>query len=225
MPKLEWAGIGHVLIVAVAAVVLTAWQTRSDASVFESYFGGANPVAVIVGAVVGGVVAIAYLQAASGFRVSSPGSASHALRVVSWAVPLLACIAIGADLLLRYPRDTHVALPDAIRFYPAMAVLVEMVLHALPLAFLVAVVGPPTGLDATFWRIALPVALIEAALQAGYATNLGTAVFSGTHLVVFGLVQLWMYWRFGFVWMLGFRLAYYTVWHLAWGVARLELLF
>jgi len=27
------------------------------------------------------------------------------------------------------------------------------------------------------------------------------------------------------VWMLGFRLAYYFVWHVVWGVARLELLF
>ena len=76
-----------------------------------------------------------------------------------------------------------------------------------------------------FWRIAVPVALVEAALQAGYATSIGTSLFSSVHLVVFGVAQVWVFWRFGFVWMLGFRLAYYALWHIVWGAARLELLF
>ena len=50
-------------------------------------------------------------------------------------------------------------------------------------------------------------------------------MFSAAHLMVFGVAQVWMFWRFGFVWMLGFRLAYYALWHLAWGALRLELLF
>ncbi len=114
---------------------------------------------------------------------------------------------------------------DALRFYPAIAVVVEVALHAVPIAVLVMLLGMPTGLDATFWRIAIPAALLEAVLQAGFATSLGTAVFSAVHLVVFGVAQVWVFWRFGFVWMLGFRLAYYALWHVAWGVARLQLLF
>ncbi len=68
-------------------------------------------------------------------------------------------------------------------------------------------------------------AVIEAALQAVFATSVGTSVFSAVQLVVFGLVQVWVFWRFGFVWMRTFRLAYYVLWHLAWGAARLQLLF
>ena len=68
-------------------------------------------------------------------------------------------------------------------------------------------------------------ALIEAVVQAGSATSIGTAVVSAVHLVVFGVAQVWVFWRFGFVWMLGFRLFYYALWHVAWGVAPLPLLF
>ena len=133
--------------------------------------------------------------------------------------------AIAADLVLRFAEDTNVALPDALRFYPAIAVFVESALHIVPIAVLVSFFGMPTGLDATFWRIAIPVALVEAVLQAVYAPSIGTSVFSAVHLMVFGVAQVWMFWRFGFVWMLTFRLAYYSLWHLAWGAARLELLF
>ena len=62
-------------------------------------------------------------------------------------------------------------------------------------------------------------------MQAVYATSMGTSVFSAVHLMVFGVAQVWIFWRFGFMWMLGFRLVYYSLWHVAWGVARLELLF
>ncbi|MDH4119790.1 MAG: hypothetical protein OEW30_20595, partial [Acidimicrobiia bacterium] len=99
------------------------------------------------------------------------------------------------------------------------------VLHAIPIAILVAIFGAPTQLNAKFWRIAITVALIEAVLQAVCATSIGTSAFSAIHLMIFGVAQVWMFWRFGFSSMLGFWLAYYCLWHVVWGVARLELLF
>ena len=172
-----------------------------------------------------GAIAMASLQGRSEFAILGPGESRDAVSIIAWAVPLLTVAAIGADLVLGFPEDTNVAVPDALRFYPAIAVFVECALHVVPIAGLVAVLGAPTGLDVTFWRIAIPVALIEAVLQAAYATSIGTSIFSAVHLTVFGVVQIWMFWRFGFAWMLGFRLAYYALWHVAWGAVRLELLF
>ena len=217
--------MGPLLAICIAAVALTAWQVHVDRSVFEGFFGSLNPVGVMVGASVVGVFTMGHLQGTSDFALLGPGSPRDVISIMSWTVPALAAAAIGADLVLRYPEDTNVAMPDALRFYPAIAVFVEIVLHAVPIAALVAVLGMPTGLDATFWRVAIPVALIEAAVQAVYATTLPTSLFSAVHLLVFGVVQVWIFWRFGFMWMLGFRLAYYLLWHVAWGVARLELLF
>ncbi len=217
--------MGPLLLVSVAAIALTAWQVQDDRSVFEPYFGPLDPIGVMAGAAVGGAVAMAYLQGTSEFAVLGPGAWTDVVTIIAWAVPLLAAAAIGSDLVVRYAEDTNVAMPDALRFYPAIAVFVELALHVVPIAMLVAVLGMPTGVDATFWRIAIPIALIEAAAQAVYATSVATSVFSAVHLMVFGVAQVWIFWKFGFVWMLGFRVAYYALWHVAWGVARLELLF
>jgi hypothetical protein len=224
-PRLEWAGISCFLVLCVGAVVLTAWQTVVDRSVFERFFGALNPIGVMMLAALVGAIAMAYLQGNSDFAMLGPGASRDAMLIIAWAVPVFSAAAIGADLVLRFPEDTNVAVPDALRFYPAIAVFVECALHVVPIAALVALLGAPTGLDLTFWRIAIPVALIEAVLQTAYATSIGTSIFSAIHLTVFGVVQVWIFWRFGFAWMLGFRLAYYAVWHLAWGAVRLDLLF
>jgi hypothetical protein len=193
--------------------------------VFEDFFGALNPVVVMVAAAVAGLIALVSLQGSSGFAIVGPGGGRDAASVIAWAVPMLALVAVAADLVLRFDEDANVAVPDALRFYPAIAVFVEFVLHGVPIAVLVALLGAPIRFDATFWRIAIPVSLIEAVLQAVYATSLGTSVFSAIHLMVFGVAQVWTFWRFGFISMLGFRLAYYALWHLVWGAARLELLF
>jgi len=223
--RFDWAGIGPLLLVAVGAVALTAWQVQVDRTVFERFFGGMNPVGVMISVAIVGVVAMAWLQGSAGFAVFGPGEWREAILVAAWGVPLLAAVAIGADLILRYAEDTNVAMPDALRFYPAIAVFVEFALHVVPIALLVLMFGMPTGFDATFGRIAIPVALIEAGVQAAYATSVSTAIFSAGHLMVFGVAQVWMFWRFGLAWMLGTRLFYYSLWHVAWGVARLKLLF
>ena len=213
------------MLVCVIAVALTAWQVIDDRSVFERFFGAMAPVGVMIGMAVVGVVAMAYLQGSSEFAVIGPGDWRSAAAVVVWAVPLLAAAAIAADVVFRFAKDTNVAMPDALRFYPAIGVFVDVALRTVPIAVLVAIFGMPTDVESLIWRIGVPVALIEAVLQAVYATSIGTTIFSAVHLMVFGVVQVWMFWRFGFVWMLGFRLAYYSFWHLAWGAARLELLF
>lgn len=213
------------VMISVVAVALTAWQVHVDRSVFQRVFGSMNPIGVMTGAAIAGFLAMAYLEQTSDLAVFGPGRWSDAVSTIAWSVPLLAAVAVGADIVLRYAEDTNVAMPDAVRFYPAIAVFVEIALHTVPIAVLVAVLGMPSGFDVTFWRIAVPVALIEAVLQAVYAESIGTSVFSALHLMVFGVAQVWMFWRFGFVWMLGFRLVYYALWHVAWGAARLELLF
>lgn len=223
--RLEWTRLAPFLVISVVAVALTVWQVQVDRSVFQRFFGLLNPIGVMIGAAIVGIVTMAHLEQTSDFAVLGPGSWRDAALTIAWTVPLLAAAAIGADLVLRYAEDTNVAMPDALRFYPAIAVLVEIALHAVPIVVLLAIFGMPTGFDVSFWRIAIPVSLIEAMLQAVYAESIGTGVFSAIHLLVFGAAQVWMFWRFGFVWMLAFRLVYYSLWHIAWGVARLELLF
>lgn len=223
--RFDGTGWGYVLLVLIVALTLTVWQVHVDRSVFERFFGSRDPTVVVLVTSILGLVFLGYLQATSHFFVFGPGRAGAAARFIAVAAPVFASTAIAADVVLRYPEDTNVPMPDALRFYPAIAVVVEVALHVVPVAVLGTLLGMPAQVDATFWRLAVPVALIEAALQAGYAPSTATAIFSAVHLLVFGVVQIWMFWRFGFLWMLSFRLAYYGLWHVAWGTARLKLLF
>ena len=163
----------------------------------SSAFGGLDPMGVMTGVAVVGVFAMAYLQGTSSFAVLGPGAGGHAMSIIAWAVPLLAAAAIGSDLVFRYAEDVNVAMPDALRFYPAIAVFVEIALHVVPIAVLVATAGDADRVRRDLWRIAIPVALVEAVVQAAYATSVGTAVFSAVHLMVFGVAQVWIFWRFG----------------------------
>jgi hypothetical protein len=51
------------------------------------------------------------------------------------------------------------------------------------------------------------------------------AAFVALLVFLINLVQLLIFRRFGFVSMYAFRLAYYLIWHIAWGHIRLLVLF
>ena len=123
----------------------------------------------------------------------------------------------------------NVPLPDALLFYPAIAVVAEFIFHAMPLAALC--VAFPICVRGTHrrgrWVAFLTVASIEPALQVawgfGHSPPWANA-YVGLHLLVFNWVGLMVFERKGFMAMYVLRLAYYTIWHVAWGQARLALL-
>ena len=137
--------MGPFLATVIVAVALTEWQVQVDRSVFERFFGALDPIGVMTGIAVVGVISMAYLQGTSDFAVLGPGAWRDVVSIIAWAVPLLEAAAIGVDLVLGYGEDTNVAMPDALRFYPAIAVFVEIAFHAVPIAVLVAILGMPTG--------------------------------------------------------------------------------
>jgi hypothetical protein len=211
---------------AFAAVMLTVVQTRLDRTVFVRYLGGTDPVAAMLVVSVLAFASLAYLRSAGSLQIVGEGSLLAGLRFTAAVTPLFALAAIVADLVLRYPQDMNVSLPGAVFFYPAIGFVVEVCLHALPLALLAALFAR-SGIwsNRTFWILAILVASIEAGFQAFTATTTGTAVFSGLQLFAFGLVQLYVFRRFGFLPMYLFRLTYYSLWHVAWGAIRLRWLF
>lgn len=223
MIRVQYAVLG---VTALVAVALSVVQTHLDRSVFAPYLGATNPVGVMIVVSAFAFLSLAYLRSHGSFEIVGGEGVLAGLRFTALVAPLFALAAIVADLLLRYPRGMNVPAPDAFFFYPAIGFLVEVSLHAVPLALLVALFarsGIPS--DRTFWLLAIPVAMLEAAFQTATATTAATAVFSGLQLLAFGLVQLNVFRRFGFVSMYAFRLAYYSLWHIAWGAIRLKWLF
>lgn len=105
-------------------------------------------------------VSLRYLRRQAGLDIATREGMTAGARFSVIVVPLFAVAAVGADLLLRYPRDMNVAALDAFFFfYPVIAFVVEACLDVPPLAVLIAVFAR-RGIesDRMFWRLAVPVA-------------------------------------------------------------------
>lgn len=135
---------------------------------------------------------------------------------------ILAVPPIIIDIAIPFPRDINVLPPKSILFYPAIALVAEVVLHLVPLALLAVVI---TRRKVSAWMF-VPVVLVEPALQAfsSYETGLQAwLVFGNVSLI--SAAQIWVFMRYGFGAMFGLRLAFYLFWHVMWGFLRLHLLF
>lgn len=130
-----------------------------------------------------------------GFSIVAAGSRDALGRRSSLAVAF-GLVAILVDVTVVFPADMNVRFPESLVFYPVVG-------------FVVALIEP------TF----------QAVLGFSGPYPAWTQVWVWVHVFLINLAQLIMFRRVEFVAMILFRLAYYGVWHIAWGHARLHLLF
>ncbi|MBI3437725.1 MAG: hypothetical protein HY054_03560 [Proteobacteria bacterium] len=176
--------------------------------------------ALIVVSVIG-AAALAVLSKRGWRSVVLSERTREAALWVALAAPF-AVLAIGADLLLRFPRDINVPAPWSVLFYPTMGFVVEGVFHALPLALLALPFGASLR---TSWIWLAPVALIEPVFQVreAFADSRISALegFVFLQVLAINIVELHVFRRHGFLSAWSFRLSYYLLWHVAWGHLRL----
>jgi hypothetical protein len=193
--------------------------------IFRSYLGDIGVVPAIGALALVGLVAIAALRVSAFFRASRLGK--RGVICGGLAVAAFALSAIVADVALRFPHDINVALPSALLFYPAIAFVVEVALHAMPLALLLTVLR--AAAPALVAACVVAVALIEPLFQVRGALAVGSIaaidLFTFAQVFAFNLFELHVFRRFGFVPMYAVRVSYYLCWHVLWGTARLSLLF
>jgi len=135
---------------------------------------------------------------------------------------VLALPPIAIDLAMPFPRGMNLPLPGALFFYLAIALVAEVVFHLVPLAALNALLPRRVS---RLWLF-LPVVFVEPLFQA-MVTD-GPALQSWLvigNVSLISATQLWLFRRYGFVAMIGVRLAFYLFWHILWGALRLPLLF
>jgi hypothetical protein len=199
-------------------------------AVFEPYLGRSDPFLVLLLLSLLALAAIPALQHQGGLMILQsdiwPQGALRTLRLVFIPVVL---VTIG-DLSLRYPRDINVPLPQALFFYPAIAFVVEVVFHVLPLAvllFTASRIRSDWPREKVLWGCIIFTALLEPALQMSYeAESFSTrGLFTGFHLVIFNLIQLSIFRRHDLITMYLFRIVYYLYWHIIWGTLRVMVLF
>ena len=211
------------------AVALTAVVAPSSGADFERFYGPARPlvVAIVAGAL--GAVAL-WVLSRFGFVIVEGRRTLQGLRMSAIFATVLAIAVVVADVLLRYPEEINVPLPRALLFYPAIGLTAEVAFHLVPLAVLLPVLNavvPRLGRDRVTWLALAVVAVSEPVFQVvvgGGGTGL-VDVYTWVHVFVFASLQLYVFRRFDFVSMVGFRLIYYAYWHVLWGTIRIPILF
>lgn len=230
-PKVPPAAATVAAVSALALVAATLLSAAPDMP-FANYFGAIQPVTATLIVVVTAAAAHWILQSKSAFAVIRPEYLWRGLVVACAVGPLFAVPTVIADIALRFPVDINAPLPGALLFYPLMGYVAETAFHLVPLALLVVSVRlvtgqPPRG--GILCAVLVAVALVEPIVQASGTFNAATPglldVFVLVHLTAFSLVLLTLYRRYGFLAAFAFRLAYYLVWHIVWGWARLQFLF
>lgn len=219
-------GYGPWIALSGAATVAAAALRLGGEDGFERFLGPLPPALTVAAAGAAGLGALRFLERRGFWRRACSSRTLRGLAVASVATLPLAALAIATDIAVGFPQDMNVAWPAAWLLYPAMALVAEAAIHLLPLAGLVWVTGwrwRGRALDRRSWSVMVPVAAVEPVVQVA----LGSAwpAFVMPHVFLLGLVQLALLRRYGYLPMLWFRLAYYLLWHLLWGAARLELLF
>ncbi|WP_343078785.1 hypothetical protein [Ostreiculturibacter nitratireducens] len=177
------------------------------------------PAAVFLAAAIG-VVTLSALEGL-GFRRGVPERPVRGLALAAALASLLAAPPIVIDLTNPFAADINTPLPEALLFYPAIAIVAEAALHLLPLALVFA--ATRSTVVAT-----IVAALTEPIFQTAFAPTEQPAWQTGfvaLHVFVFGAVGLTLYRRYGLVALIGLRVVYYLWWHIFWGAARLSLLF
>lgn len=205
-----------------AAVALAATGSTS----FERLLGPLPPAATVAATGAIGVGALRFLESRGFWRAASRSRTTRGLAVATLVTLPFAAVAIGVDVAFGFGQDMNVAWPRAWLFYPAIAVVAEAVFHLLPLAALLRLTRwrfADQALDRRAASLILATAAVEPAVQVALGSSL--PVFVVPHVYVFGVVQLVLLRRYGYLPMLWFRIMYYLLWHVLWGQARLELLF
>jgi len=222
-------------VAAYAAIALgsagcVAILSISSSAYFRPYFGRIPPLAAIALLIPVGAVCLYLLYSKGWFYVFNPSVTLQGIAISAAIVALFAIEVTVFDFIAPFPEDINVPLPQSLLFYPAIAYVVEIVFHVLPLTLVLLVLerlGGSFPLEHTVWLGIALVALLEPTYQVAF---LGRPIsWAGAYLwvrlFVFSLIQLVLFRRFDFVTMYSFRLFYYAYWHIIWGHLRLHILF
>jgi hypothetical protein len=224
--------VGVYICVAVVVFVLVLVLYAMDHQAFRKFLGEINPLIAFLLVGVGGVFLTAAAASQKWF-VFYDQSSLKGLAYAAVGAAVFGIIMILADHRIIYAEDLNVLFPKSLMFYPAIAFLVEVVFHLLPLALLLFLMkwlhlGEP--FEKRIWVAVVLVALLEPVFQlvfvGGSGTySTGTLVFLSVFLFAFNMTQLTLLIQFDVVTALVFRLVYYAIWHVLWGHLRLARLF
>jgi len=221
-----------VLSLSVAAFAAAATLHAANPFLFKRFTGGVHP---LVAFALAGVLALACFRwlLAGGELVVYGRSTIAELSRYAAIVAFMVSITILVDVTMPFAANINVLAPESLLFYPAMAFLVEIIFHVLPLTVLLMILKASlsgTSRQSQVWIAIVIVSLLEPVYQGLYMSGSGrfplwAVAVIAANLTAFNLLQLYVFNRYDFISMYAMRLVYYALWHVAWGSIRVPLLF
>ena len=228
--RLQYMALG---LVSLGVIGFTAILSMFPGMPFQKYFGGINPLLAVALVTVAGAVSLSVLHSRGWFTIVSTGKSRQGLAISAIFATLFALTVVPADILIRFPKDMNVPLPQSLFFYPAIGYVVDVAFHAVPLALLLVLLTNfwkqrnPNNL---VWLCILLVSFLEPILVQLRLDYFGKPFswaegYVALHVFAFNLVELYIFRKYDFVSMYVFRIVYYLYWHIIWGHLRLQWLF
>lgn len=220
------------LSLSIVIAGMTGLVHLSDTFLFQRYIGSINPFIAFVLICFLGAILLSFFLFKGWFAIYKKQDLKGVFQSSGFAA-LFGVIIIIVDLIVVFPANMNVLFPESLLFYPAIGFFVEILFHVLPLSvFLIFLTSLFKNLShkKIIWISIFMVSLLEPIYQtilmsASGQCHLWTLLFVGLHVYLFNLFQLYIFKRYDFISMYSFRLVYYMLWHIAWGYARLKLLF
>jgi len=216
--------------ISVFIAILTIILYFRNAILFQAFFGKLHPFLAVFIVILLGITLSVFFLSRGWFLVYKAGEYKGFL-VAAGLAALPGSVIILIDLIAVFPADTNRPFPDALFFYPIFGFVVEVIFHMLPLALLLFILTSMFKLnfERVIWPCILVVALLEPIFQTvlefsrPYPAWVTVCVFA--NILLINLIQLSIFKRYDFVSMFSFRLVYYAIWHIVWGIIRLKSLF
>jgi len=210
--------------------ILTGILNVRNGVLFQAFFGKFDPLLAVFIVILLGTILSVFLLSRGWFVVYKAGEYKGIL-VAAGLAALPGLVIILIDLKAVFPEDVNRPFPDSLFFYPIFGFVVEVVFHLLPLALLLFILTSifKLNFENAIWPCILVVALLEPIFQTvlGFSTPYPTwvTVCVFVNILLINLFQLSIFKRYDFVSMYSFRLVYYAIWHIVWGILRLKLFY
>ncbi len=211
--------IGFVLSI-LSALVIVPFLSEPAILRFSDFGFGIAPSAMLLISGAIGFASIRSLRRTGFLRHAANGPFSGIVAAAALA-SVLVLPTILLDVYRPFAENINVPLPDALIFYPAIALVAQTAFFLVPVALVF-------GVSRLSSLAILVAALVEPVFQVAFqysGTLTGQDILLGVQIFAISLAQLLLFRRYGFFAMLAFRLVYYLHWHILWGQLRLTLLF
>ena len=217
---------------SLAVIAGTGILCAHNKVIYQDFFGRINPLLVMVAVSILGFILLTYLLGRGWFAIFQIQNLQGLLLAAGLAA-LLALAMIAFDRWIVLPQDVNRPFPDFAALLSHHRLcgrnpLPRPAAHAAAAALLSALFKNLT-FEQMIWPCILFVALWEPIFQTRLSLSEAypwtAVIFIALHNFLFNFVQLALFKRYDFVTMYSFRLVYYLLWHIVWGVIRLRVLF